>query len=77
MKRRQIIAAKDRGFGLASAGDGGFGVDVNEGVQSWLKGVRTLEMGGDEFDGREFLAAETFHRFGNREMEKGRHGGAK
>ena len=48
----------EAGFGFAGASPGGFGIDVDEWIEERLDFLDAGEMGFDEFEGREFFAAE-------------------
>jgi len=59
MERPNGIAAKDerlRGEGL----DAGFVVQMNKGIDGWFATVDALEMGVNDFDGRELFQTDAF-----------------
>jgi len=71
------FSTRDAGFGIAGASTGGFGVYVNEGIELGLNLVDAVEVGGDEFDGRNLHAAKFFEGFGDAGINRLGHGGRK
>ncbi len=76
-KRAWLVSARDSGFGVARTGTGGFGVNVHEGIELGLDLLDAIEVGGDEFDGRNFLATEFCESFSDCGINGLGHGGRK
>src|SRR6266851_2961683 len=72
VERSNWITAQDRRFrdeGL----DAGFAVQMYKSIERWLARLDALEMGANDFDGRELFRADTFGNLLDRGVGRSRH----
>ena len=67
------FTARQGRLSAARARQSRFGIEMNEGVEQGLQILNPLEMGGNEFDGRELFFAEKAEGFRNRAVDRQRH----
>jgi len=74
-ERAKSFSAHDAGLGVARAGAGGFGVNVNEGIELGLNLFYAVEVRRDELNGRDLFAAEFLESFSDGGINWLGHGG--
>ena len=73
MKRAEIFAALDRGFGGKGLEAGGVGIEVREGIELAFAFGDAFQRGVDYFHGRSFLRADGGAQAGDGGVEDGTH----